>query len=455
MFPRIPDLNAQLEHKRMSRDDIVNRAEKEGRPHTDEENKLFDELSAQMEQLELQITNIQETIARRDRADVDRKKSEEGRGRVTKADPPAVNAAVDTFRIPAVAKRTGKLKAFRGAHAEERAYRSGMWARATLFRSERAFDWCLRNGIDIRNAQSEGDNSAGGALVPEDFSQAIIDLREEYGVFRQNTYVEPMGSDTMLIPRRKGGATAYYVGEGTQVTESATSWDNIRLTAKKLASLVRFSTEVDEDAIISFADRLAMEIAYAFANAEDLAGFTGDGTSTYGGIRGITNYLTTANGYGGVGNAASGHDTMAEIDATDLQTCMSKLPQYARKGAKWFCSSVAFDLIFGRLMANAGGNTIRDVEAGYTPMYLGYPIVISQVLPTSTGTINGTPVLLFGNLNLTAAMGDRRGIRIRPSDQRYLEYDQLALLATQRFDIVNHDLDSSTAGPMAALCGTT
>ncbi len=355
-----------------------------------------------------------------------------------------------------MAKRTGKLKAFHGQHAEERAYRSGMWARAILFNSERAASWCLRNGVDIRNAQSEGDNSAGGALVPEEFSQAIIDLREQYGIFRRQCRVVPMGTDTMLVPRRKGGITAYYVGEAAQVTESATAWDNVRLTAKKLGALVRLSTEVDEDAIISFADWIAMEIAYAFANAEDLAGFTGDGTSTYGGIRGITNFLTTANAYAGVANAASGHDTMAEIDAGDLQTCMSKLPQYARPNAKWFCSTVAFDLIFGRLMANAGGNTIRDVEAGYTPMYLGYPIIISQVLPTSTSTINGTPILLFGDLTLGSMMGDRRGVRIRPSDQRYLEFDQLAFMATERFDIINHDLDSTTtAGPIVALCGTT
>jgi hypothetical protein len=51
------------------------------------------------------------------------------------------------------------------------------------------------------------------------------------------------------------------------------------------------STELAEDAVISIADDLAQEMGYAFAVAEDAAGWTGDGTSTYGGIRGVKTKL--------------------------------------------------------------------------------------------------------------------------------------------------------------------
>jgi hypothetical protein len=51
------------------------------------------------------------------------------------------------------------------------------------------------------------------------------------------------------------------------------------------------STELAEDAVISIADDLAQEMGYAFAVAEDAAGWTGDGTSTYGGISGVKTKL--------------------------------------------------------------------------------------------------------------------------------------------------------------------
>ena len=43
---------------------------------------------------------------------------------------------------------------------------------------------------------SEQTNSSGGFLVPNEMTQAIIDLREAYGVFRQNADIQPMGRDT-------------------------------------------------------------------------------------------------------------------------------------------------------------------------------------------------------------------------------------------------------------------
>jgi HK97 family phage major capsid protein len=51
-------------------------------------------------------------------------------------------------------------------------------------------------------AQAEGVNTAGGFLVPSEFETAIIDLREEYGLFRNECRMVPMGSDSMTIPRR-------------------------------------------------------------------------------------------------------------------------------------------------------------------------------------------------------------------------------------------------------------
>jgi HK97 family phage major capsid protein len=59
-----------------------------------------------------------------------------------------------------------------------------------------------------------------GFLVPTEMMDSIIDLREEFGVFRQNAQLVPMSSDTLDWPRRSGGLTAYFTAENTAATES-------------------------------------------------------------------------------------------------------------------------------------------------------------------------------------------------------------------------------------------
>jgi HK97 family phage major capsid protein len=167
-----------------------------------------------------------------------------------------------------------------------------------------------------------------------------------------------MGSDSMTIPRRAGGLTAYFPGENGAITESSKSWGQVTLNAKKIAVLTRMSTELSEDAIISIADDLASEMAYAFAQTEDSCGWNGDGTSTYGGITGIRTKMVATLGAGqlaGAVDAASGHDTFAEIDANDLASVMAKLPKYAEAGAKWYCSQPAWATGVPASRAAAGG----------------------------------------------------------------------------------------------------
>ncbi len=353
-------------------------------------------------------------------------------------------------------KRFTKLKAFKGPQAEENAYATGQWVKAAVFGDEDSKQWCRDNGLSVTRAHSEGVNSAGGVLVPNQMMDSIIDLREEFGVFRKNAKIVPMSSDTLDWPRRVGGLTAYFTPENTAGTESTASWDNVNLVAKKLMVLTRMSTELSEDAVVSVADLLTSEIAYAFASKEDDCGFNGDGTSTYGGIRGITNLLIDADHTGGKYAAASGHDLFTELDAADITGLIGKLPQYAIGNAKFYCSQFAFATVFERLIATAGGNSISTLGGEVQYRYLGFPIVITQKLSASSSAVNGTIMMLFGDLAKASAMGERRSVTIKRSDERYFDSDQIGLLGTERVDIVNHDLGSTTAaGPIVGLVGTT
>jgi predicted phage gp36 major capsid-like protein len=362
-------------------------------------------------------------------------------------------------KVPASAKfRYGKLKAFKGETAEDDAYKSGMFFRAAIFRNQVAIDWCRENNISITKAQGETVGSSGGYLVPVQFNQAIIDLREEYGTFRQAVSVTPMGSDSMTIPRRAGGLTAYFPGENGAITESTKAWGQVTLNAKKIAVLTRMSTELSEDAIISIADDLASEMAYAFAQTEDSCGWNGDGTSTYGGITGIRHEDGRHLGRGpacrrrrrGLGprhlrrdrrqRSGKPHGEAAEVRRSRRQVVLlaarmgDGLPAPHR--GRWRHH-------MGEL---TGGKPSRS--------YLGYPVVIDQTLPTALTDLSDVAMLFFGDLSKAVTMGERRGIMVKTSEERYFEYDQIAIQATERVDINVHDIgDATTAGPIVALIG--
>ena len=373
------------------------------------------------------------------------------------ADPvPAAAASPNTSA--GIPRAYGKLMAFpKTRDGEARAYRAGMFIRASIYGDVKAADYCRQHGIGVRSALAGGVNTAGGVLVPEEFERAIIDLREEYGLIRRLVRVRPMGSDTQNIPRRTGGLTAYYTGENTAGTESDASWDNVQMTAKKLMVLTRMSSEISEDAVIDLADTMAQEIAYAFAVKEDTVGLTGTGISTDGGIVGVN--VKAIDGSHGMATvaAASGHDTLPEIDADDLINLLAAVPKYAKRGAAWICSPAAEEVVFNAIKIAGGGNT-RDILADSdTPRFLGYPIEVTDVYPDSVSTTyNGAVMIGFGNLMQAVSLGDRRGIRVALSSEQYWEEDQIGVKGTMRHDINVHDLGSDTVkSPFVVLTGTT
>lgn len=453
MAKNIEELRDELSHKLRSAKDMLDKAEKEGREFTESEQSESDQLLADADGIKKQIeaAEAHEARAKRIRDEVTGLMQPQK----PKTDRNKPNADADTPTVVTTGYRLGKTKAFKNTtEGQADAYRSGKWVLAALLENRAAQKWCRDQGIDYR-AQSEGVNTAGGFLVPNEFSQAIIDLREQYGVFRRECRVIPMGRDTIDIPRRASGLTANFIGEGVAQTAQDKAWSMVSLVAKKLGILTVVSSELDEDAVISIADDLASEMAYAFALKEDQCGFLGDGTSTYGGIIGVNvKIIDGTHTAGAVDCATAGHDTLVEVDNADLATLMGKVPQYALPNAKFYCSQVAKATVFDRLKAIAGGNTIQTLDGKPMDTHLGYPIVVSQVMPTAPG--NNEVFLLFGDLSKAAVLGERRGITISRSSEYKFAEDQIAYKATGRVDINVHDLgDTSTAGPIVALIGFT
>jgi HK97 family phage major capsid protein len=349
------------------------------------------------------------------------------------------------IKVPAQARyHHASLKTFKGADAEAQAYLTGQFLLATIGKSEHAHKWCKEHGVDVRfrGALKESDNSLGGFLVPIEMERSIIALREERGVLRREAMVVPMASDTLQMPRRSSGVTAYWTGELAEIQASNPTLDSIELTAKKLAALVRMSSEVNEDTVISLADFVTQEIAYAFADKEDLAGFNGDGTSTYGGIIGVKNALLAGSEY----EALAGNTAFSTLDLVDFESMIGMLPLYALQDAKWYISRAGWAASMQRLADAAGGNTTQNIMGGVGASFLGFPVVWVQVMnSTLTAQTSAEGACYFGSMRQGVKLGTRRGMSIQTSTDRYFETDEIGIKATQRLDIVVSEKGTATA----------
>ncbi len=446
---------------------IRDKAAAESREFTDDEKTAADSLIAQIDKLEADIVKADESAQRQSALDA-------RIARLTSAQAPLVTPGYATqSRVPVASdnfiqankvefprRKTTGLRAFSrlsGLTAQEQeasAYKLGIWAAAAMGH-KRAQQWCGENGIPLQAVHEESVNTTGGYLVPTEIDNMLIDLREQYGVFRRNARVVPMSTETKNRPRRTGGLTSYFIEESAAITESTKSWDNVNLTAKDLYVISRMSAQVADDAMISLGDDLAGEIAYAFALKEDQCGFLGDGTSTYGGITGLDAKLTAATA-SLVTGASGTHTNWAGITLANFNSLVGLLPQFAERSPKFYCSKAFYGSVIQRVEYAAGGNSVINMAGGTGRTFLGYPVEIVQVMPASAAAAD--IVCYLGDLGLAADFGDRRQTSIAFStdatvgSQSMFERNQIAIRGWERFDINVHDVgNTSSAGPVVAL----
>lgn len=307
----------------------------------------------------------------------------------------------------------------------------------------------LRNAtgqeLEIRTMTGEALSSAGGFLVPTDTANLIVETADRYGMARRYARRVEMGSNPQTVPREGANATAYLIAESGEIPPSDLGFDGVTLLARKGGALVRCTTELIEDGIPAFGAYIVNRLGRALAKLEDTVAFAGDGSSTYHGMTGLPGLLGTASAI----DAAGGHNTLLEIDATDLSAVVEAVPARALEDTAdpaWYCSPLVGGRVFARLAAGSS-----EVNAA---TYAGYPIRVSSLLPANTGDAAGEALLYFGDLSQAMILGTRGGFRIDVSRAgNGLESDVILYRAIERFVVNLHDVGGTAAGPLAALVG--
>ncbi|HUT92359.1 MAG TPA: phage major capsid protein [Thermoguttaceae bacterium] len=426
---------------------LNNLAKKEKRDLTDEESAEFDGYMAECKRLK------EVEIPRAKWLEDEAKRLSEST-RQTQLQPTGLDDGqfpAPRIVVPRAARfYENRLRAFHGEGAVEAAYTAAQFYAATLWQSRKARAWCEKHNIQA--ALSTDSDEKGGAVVPLEIEKRIIDLAEEYGTARRKCERVPMGSDTKIWPRVTGGLTVYFPGENGSITESEPTFDNITLVARKAATLTRVSSELEEDSMIAIGDLITRKIALAFATKEDQCCFLGTGAgATYCGISGLITECAAATAT--VVTAITANTAFSTLDLADFESMLGKLPMYPGINPEWYISKAGWAASMMRLADAAGGNTAAIIEGQRREMFLGYPVNLVQCMNTTlTAQTSAAGICYFGDLGMAASFGDRRGMTVAVSDQRYFEYDQIGIRGTERFDINVHDVgNTSVAGAMVML----
>ena len=369
------------------------------------------------------------------------------RGKVAATARPVEVAAVPAV-APASTERSlsGKARHFRSSSDAEAC---GRWIRGFVLGRAEDRAWYEKN-VEGR-ALSPNDNNKGGVFIPDSFASSVIRLVESFGAYPAQANNLQMTTDTLYVPRRTAGNTAYHTSANAETTVSDMATDNVMLSSKEVRVGTRVPNQLIDDSAIDLAGLVAEEFALAIALRIDEDGFIGTGASTYGGIRGIQWKFENETLTAGINDSAQ--TAVKDLTVDDFLATIAKAPTYATQSPTcgWYTTPQMHALAMQSLALGGNGVLANELVDGVRrPTFLGWPVFFNNVMRKSAAA--GQCVALFGDMKRSSHFALRRQVAVRASTERYIEFDQAYLQATVSYDAVTSDVgDASTAGPVVAL----
>ena len=128
-------------------------------------------------------------------------------------------------------------------------------------------------------ALAAGDATAGGFLVPTQFSNEVIELLRAQSVVRRlGARTVQMPTGTLKYPKIATGASAAYVGENVNISKSEETFGQVTLTFKKLAVMPPISNALLRYSSPSADAMVRDDLVSSMATKEDSSFIRGNGT---------------------------------------------------------------------------------------------------------------------------------------------------------------------------------
>lgn len=281
---------------------------------------------------------------------------------------------------------------------------------------------------------TEGTDSEGGFLVPEEWRPNLIQMLEVYGVARRECTVLPMSREELVMPKLTSGVQTYWIGEGKTIPNTQPAFGELRLVAKKLAALVPMTSELLADTAIEIANLLLTLFAQAIAKEEDRVVFTGDvsgASDPFDGIMADPDVTAFT--------LDSGQTTFASVTADNLADVIASLTPTVSDGAKWYMHRTVFNVIrklhsltYDGSTKSSDNNYIFSAPQGTDPGTIwSYPYELVETMPSITDTAVSTPFMILGNMK-HYYIADRQKLSIARSEHVGFAQDKIYLRVIQR-----------------------
>lgn len=276
------------------------------------------------------------------------------------------------------------------------------------------------NALNLRGdpvapvAGSEGTNANGGFICPDGLDKRVVELLTPRSTIRRNaTIIVPAGKKYER-PYKKTGITSGWVGETTARTATdAQTYDMISAEVGELYAFPQYTQNFLSDTWYNVEQGFARDLAITFADKEETAFISGDGSNKPKGILGSTTTFGTEDDAHRDWNKLQKVNTGSATGITlnSLYAIKDSLNYAYRSNAKWYMSTSTYTALQQTLVdAERRGIFGRgDVSQNMPETLLGYPIEIDDYMPAVAA--NSYPII-FGDMRQGYAILERPGIGV-------------------------------------------
>lgn len=383
--------------------DIRERAEREGRDLTSEEDTTFQRALDDVERLDRQVEN------------------EERAQRLEKA------GATD----PAAAAPTRSTGDTEDGAAYERAFNS--YLRRGIGSVSLEARQLLEGNFEEIRAQGVGTDAAGGFTVPEGFRNKLTETMKAYGGLLSlvDVITTSTGNDLPWPTNDDTGNEGAILDENTQVTEQDVAFGQRKLGAYMYTSkLVRVSIQLLQDSAFNLDAWLPAKLGVRIGRA--VAGHVATGTGT-GQPQGIINLDAGHTG------AVSASAKLTFEDLVDLEHSVD--PAY-RDRARYAMNDLSVALV--RKLKDSNNRMLwqPSLAPGVPSTINGRPYTVDNKLPAPEP---GAKSIFFGDFKAAYTARNVTGAQVMRLAERYADFLQVGFLGFSRWDGVIDDSSAAKA----------
>lgn len=268
------------------------------------------------------------------------------------------------------------------------------------------------NALNLRAAGSEGTPANGGYVCPDGFDKRVVELLTPRSTIRRNATIIQASGKKYERPYKKTGITSGWVGEtAARTATDAQTYDHITAEVGELYAFPQYTQNFLADTWLNFEEAFARDLAISFADKEETAFVSGDGSNKPNGILQAT--LEAKDDTQRTWNALQQVNTenATAITLNSLYKIKDSLNYAYRSNAKWYMSTATYTALQQTLVdgEHRGIFGRGDVSQNMPETLLGYPIEIDDYLPAVAA--NACPII-FGDMRQGYAILERPGIGV-------------------------------------------